>query len=163
MNIADDLQKLQQLYQSGAIDEHEFALAKAKLLDVPIGTDPELGASYEEAWFAADSREISARQWALFLHLSLLIPVIGLFVPIVVWQLKKDVLPGIDAHGRNAANWIISKIIYFVVSLVLMIVIIGIPMILALGVVSIVFPIIAAIKANGGEAWRYPLAISFFR
>ena len=33
MTIADDLQTLQQLHQSGALNDDEFALAKAKLLN----------------------------------------------------------------------------------------------------------------------------------
>ena len=37
MNIADELQKLQQLHQSGAISDEEYAAAKAKLLDSPPG------------------------------------------------------------------------------------------------------------------------------
>ncbi len=34
-------------------------------------------------------------------------------------------------------------------------------MIIATGTPGIVFPIIAAIKANHGEVWKYPLSISF--
>jgi uncharacterized protein len=39
---------------------------------------------------------------------------------------------------------------------------IGLPMLLTLIVVAIVFPIIGAIKANDGEVWKYPLSIPFF-
>ena len=35
MNLADELQKLQQLHESGALDDEEFSLAKAKLLNDP--------------------------------------------------------------------------------------------------------------------------------
>ena len=66
-----------------------------------------------------------------------------------------------DAHGKNAANWLISAAIYAVVSVLLVFVVIGIPMLIALGAASIAFPIIAAIKANNGELWKYPLAITF--
>jgi uncharacterized Tic20 family protein len=80
----------------------------------------------------------------------------------VIWQLKKADLPGLDVHGKNAVNWIISLIIYFVVSLVLCMVGIGFVLLFALGIVGLIFPIIAAIKANDGEAWKYPMAIAFF-
>jgi uncharacterized Tic20 family protein len=76
---------------------------------------------------------------------------------------KKDELPGIDVHGKNVANWILSKIIYAVISLILVLAIIGIPLLIALGVISIIFPIIGAIKANNGEVWKYPLSIPFFK
>jgi uncharacterized Tic20 family protein len=86
----------------------------------------------------------------------------GLIVPIVIWQLKKNELPGIDAHGKNAANWIISHIIYVVLCVLLILAVIGIPLLVALGIISIIFPIVAALKANSGEVWKYPLAIPFF-
>src|SRR5207248_4635078 len=51
------------------------------------------------------AQEQQTRQWALFLHLSILagfvVPFAGLIVPIVIWQLKKAELPGIDVHGKN--------------------------------------------------------------
>ena len=103
----------------------------------------------------------------MLLHLSMLaglvIPLAGLIIPILIWQMKKDELPLIDAHGKNAMNWIISSLIYAVACLILWLLLIGIPLSIALGVVSIVFPIIAAIKGNNGEVWMYPLAISFFK
>jgi uncharacterized Tic20 family protein len=40
--------------------------------------------------------------------------------------------------------------------------IIGIPLLVAVAVLSIVFPIVAAIKASNGEVWKYPLTIRFF-
>jgi uncharacterized Tic20 family protein len=60
-------------------------------------------------------------------------------------------------------NWLISSLIYFVVSLVLAIVLIGILGLVALGIMSIVFPIIGGIKANNGELWEYPLTIKFLK
>jgi uncharacterized Tic20 family protein len=42
-------------------------------------------------------------------------------------------------------------------------VLIAIPLLIALGVIGIIFSIVAAIKANNGEVWKYPLAITFFK
>jgi uncharacterized Tic20 family protein len=112
-----------------------------------------------------DDRQV--RQWAMILHLSLLagyvIPLAGLVAPIIIWQLKRDEMPGLDAHGRVVANWIVSSIIYLGISLVLIFVVIGIPLIMLLGVVGVVFPIIGGIKANDGILWKYPMSIAFFR
>jgi uncharacterized Tic20 family protein len=167
MNIADELQKLQELRQSGAINDDEFARAKASLLDQSLAAQPVEAAPPGKGWFAAESQEAQTRRWACLLHLSILsgfvIPIAGLAVPILIWQLKKDTLPGIDVHGKNALNWIISKIIYAVVCVLLIFAIIGIPLLVALGVAAIVFPIIAGIKANNGQVWKYPLAISFLK
>jgi uncharacterized protein len=164
MTIADDLQRLQQLHQSGALNDDEFALAKAKLLNGSCDVQPAWGA-ITDADVGPEKQDQETRKWAFILHISVLaafvLPLAGLIAPIVIWQLKKDELPGLDAHGKNAINWIISAAIYLVVSVPLVLVIIGIPMLIALGAAGIVFPIIAAIKANHGEVWKYPLSISF--
>ncbi len=167
LSIADELEKLRQLHESGAIDDHEFSWAKARILDGPPAPAPVKTALFDE--FSAGSATIDdeTRRWAFLLHLSVLagfaLPVAGLIIPIVIWQLKKPELPGIDAHGLNALNWIMSLMLYSVVAIVLVFAIIGIPILMALGTVAIAFPIIAAIKANNGEVWKYPLSISFLK
>ncbi len=158
MDIADELQKLQQLRQSGAISEDEFAQAKAKLLSpAPSG----LGAV-----FGGAATEQQARQWAMVLHISQLagfvVPLAGLLAPILIWQLKKADVPGLDEHGKIVANWIVSEILYAVGCIVLSFLVIGVPLLLILMVLGIVFPIMGAVKANNGETWKYPMSISFF-
>jgi uncharacterized protein len=110
---------------------------------------------------------MNARQWAMFLHFSLLagfiIPILGLIVPIIIWQLKKTDLPEIDAHGKVVVNWIISAIIYWIVCVLLVFALIGYPLLFVLAAVCIIFPIIGGIKANNGELWKYPLSIQFLK
>jgi uncharacterized Tic20 family protein len=159
MNIPDELQKLQQLHASGALSAEEFATAKARLLQgyaagpAPFPAPP------------APNHAQDTRQWALFLHLSqflgYLIPLAGFLAPILIWQLKKNDCPGLDAHGRAVVNWLISGLIYAAISGVLVLVLIGIPLLWALALAGILFPIIGAIKANSGEVWKYPLSIPF--
>lgn len=107
------------------------------------------------------------KQTGMFLHLSQLlnfvVPFGGVVAPVLIWQLKKDEIPALDAHGKMVANWMISSLIYGIVSLILCIVLIGILGLLALAVTSIVFPIIGAVKANNGEHWEYPLTIKFLK
>jgi uncharacterized Tic20 family protein len=165
MNLAEELQKLQELHQSGAINNEEFARAKAKLLNAQ--PDPVVFASPEVGGSSAPSQDEQTRLWAMILHLSLLagfvVPMAGLVAPILIWQLKKTDLPGIDVHGKNALNWIISALIYAVVCVILIFVIVGIPLLIALALVSIIFPVIAAIKANNGEVWKYPMTITIIK
>ena len=107
------------------------------------------------------------KQTGMFLHLSQLlnciIPLAGIVVPIVIWQVKKDEMPALDAHGKMIANWMISALIYGVVSFVLTFVLVGILGFIALGIMGIVFPIIGGIKANKGEFFEYPLTIKFLK
>ena len=106
-------------------------------------------------------------QWALFLHLSQLagyiVPVAGWIVPILIWQLKKQEMPELDAHGKVVINWILSALIYGAVGIILVFVLIGIPILIVLMMLGIIFPIIGAVKADSGIVWNYPLSIKFFR
>jgi uncharacterized protein len=107
------------------------------------------------------------RTWAMILHLSLLsgliVPLAGLIVPVIIYILKKDSLPGIVPHGHVVFNWMISALIYAVVSMVLIVIGIGILLLAALAILSIVFPIIGGVKASEGEVWTYPLSIKFLK
>ncbi len=113
----------------------------------------------------SNSLNANPNTWAMILHLSMLLgptTLIGYVAPIVIWQIKKNTMPEIDAHGRAAANWIISSLIYGAVCVVLFFFLIGFPLAILLAVLGIVFPIIAGIKASDGEVWNYPLSIRFF-
>lgn len=109
-------------------------------------------------------------QWALMLHLSqfagFIVPVAGFVAPIIIWQLKKNDLPGLDIHGRIVTIWMLSELVYAVVLFLMMLTIILIPVVwiagMVLGVVGVVYPILGAIKANDGIVWKYPGSISFF-
>ncbi len=107
------------------------------------------------------------RQWAVLLHLSTLLgfvlPVLGFIVPIIIWQWKKAELPGIDAHGKVVANAIVSYIIWGAIALPLCLLLIGFFLLWILGILAVIFPIIAALKARDGQVWDYPLCFKFFR
>jgi uncharacterized Tic20 family protein len=103
----------------------------------------------------------------MLLHLSAILgwtgmPLLGLVVPIVIWQVKKDDLPEIDIHGRNVANWLITSLIYFGICFVACFVFVGVPMMALLFVAAIAFPLIGGLKANNGVVWEYPLTFRFF-
>jgi uncharacterized protein len=109
---------------------------------------------------------VNSKQWAMCMHLAQLIhflPPLGLIIPIVIWQLKKEEFPDLDAHGKIIANWIISALIYIFLCIPLFFVGIGIIVIPLIYVLWIIFPIIGAIKAINGETWKYPLSIRFFK
>ena len=50
-----------------------------------------------------------ARQWAMFCHfaafLGLVFPFGNLLGPLIVWQIKKDMDPFVDAQGKEALNF----------------------------------------------------------
>ena len=105
-------------------------------------------------------RDRETNQWAMFIHFSILagwvVPLAGLVVPIILWQIKKDELPGIVPHAHIVLNWIVSSLVYAAICFVLMFILIGVLGFMALGIVTIVFAIIGGLKANEGEVWEYP-------
>ncbi|MCJ8204444.1 DUF4870 domain-containing protein [Pseudomonas sp. SMV71] len=101
-----------------------------------------------------------ARQWAMFCHLSALlgiwIPFGTLIGPLVLWQLKRESDPFIDAQGKEALNFQITVAIASAISLLLMVVVIGFFLFGLIAIGALVLTIIGGVKANEGQAYRYP-------
>ena len=159
MSMADEIEKLNQLRLSGAITEEEYQTSKSALLNGQQVADKKPNQ-------VVVSTQMDEKTWAILLPLSqfcgFLIPLAGLVVPIVLWQVKKNESQLIDQHGRIVANWLVTAFIAGIVFFMLSFLLIGIPLLILLGVLCIVFPIVGAIKANDGIAWPYPGSYRFF-
>lgn len=109
---------------------------------------------------AAGDKEKQTRQWAMFIHFSILagwvIPLAGLIVPIILWQMKKDELPGIVPHAHIVMNWMVTSLVYAAICFVLLIIVIGAFGFMVLGIATIIFAIVGGLKANDGITWEYP-------
>lgn len=109
-----------------------------------------------------------ARLWAMICHLAglagLVVPVVGCIVgPLVVWQIKKEEFPFVDEQGKEAVNFQISMLIYGVVAALLIFACIGTVLLPAVALFDLIFLLIAAVKANDGHHYRYPLTIRFIK
>ncbi|MHC4993974.1 MAG: DUF4870 domain-containing protein [Planctomycetota bacterium] len=182
MTIAKEIEDLNQLKKLGAISERDYRQAREALLSIeparergnhaapppppPPPPPPQRSAHPVSGGINIDHVGMSDNTWAMFLHLSQLmghaVPLAGLIAPIVLWAIRKDESPLIDRHGRTVFNWLITSILLIFLCIPLIFIGIGIPLIIILGILIIVFPIIGAIKANAGEVWRYPMSICFF-
>jgi uncharacterized Tic20 family protein len=151
--FADELEKLEQLKARGTLTPEQFEEAKNRLLS---GSAPASDGVFG----------IGEGTWCMLMHLAQLLgyaaPVLGWVCPIVMWAVSKDRSVMADRHGRVILNWILSSLIYFIVGGLLSFLLIGIPLLIALVVVSVIFVIIGAIRANDGILWPYPLSIRFF-
>lgn len=90
---------------------------------------------------------------------GLVIPFGNIIGPLIVWLLKKDTMPFVEEQGREALNFQLTLAIVAIIGIILLFVFIGIFVLLAVYVLNIIFPIIAAIKANDGISYRYPFAL----
>lgn len=111
-----------------------------------------------------------ARQWITILHISALagFVLVGfgqILGPLLVWLLKKNEVPGLDAAGRDVLNFQISWTLWWALSWVFVAVgwclIIPLAVPLVLLAAWVVFGILGAIKASDGVPYRFPLTIRF--
>ncbi len=116
----------------------------------------------EEDASAVTSPSKEERTWAMVAHLSAfaghVLPGVGQLVgPLVVWLIKRDSMPYVDNQGKEALNAQISFTIYGAIAWVLCFVLIGFLFLFVIYVADIVLVIMAAIAANEGKPYRYPL------
>ena len=83
--------------------------------------------------------------------------------PLVIWLIKKDTMPFVDEHGKESLNFQITVIIAYAVSGVLACIGVGIVLVVVVGILHLIFPIIAGIAAYDGRSYRYPLTIRMIR
>ncbi|OEJ98511.1 tRNA modification GTPase [Flavivirga aquatica] len=105
-------------------------------------------------------------QLLVIAHLSQLITLItgfgSLLLPLILWFTQKEKIYQMDKHGKNIINFQLSLIVYCIICIPLILVFgLGLLGFLILGIISVVFPIVNAIKASRGEAPTYPLSLSF--
>jgi len=108
------------------------------------------------------------RMWAMFCHLSglagFIFPFFGnIIAPLIIWLIKKEEYPLVNDQGKESLNFQISISIYAIASCILMFILIGIPLLIIILIFNLIVIIMASIKANEGEKYRYPLTIRFIK
>ncbi len=104
------------------------------------------------------------RNWAVAAHLSSFVAAyvaLGFLGPLVVLHAVGNRSAYVRRHAVEALNFNLSVLLYAAASAVLILILIGLPMLLALGLLYLVSVILAAMAASRGEEYRYPLTIRF--
>lgn len=119
--------------------------------------------------------ESQARTWNMLCHLSALagfigVPLGNVLGPLIIWQIKKNEIPSVDAHGKAALNFQITVLlaglvtgIAFFIGTFICVGWLLLPVLILIGLAGLIFPIIAGIKANNGEDYKYPWMIDFVK
>jgi uncharacterized Tic20 family protein len=97
------------------------------------------------------------RLWATLAHLSIF--AFALIAPILILVILGKRSAFVTDQAKEALNFHITVFLASVVSVILILVIVGFFLLLAIGVGAVVLGIIAAIRANSGEAYRYPFTL----
>jgi uncharacterized Tic20 family protein len=107
------------------------------------------------------------RMWAMLCHLAALAGIVfpfgSIIGPLVVWLIKREDSDFIDRNGKEALNFQISVAIYAIVAGLTIIVLVGIILLPAVFLFSLIMIIVASVKTNNGEHFEYPLCIRFIR
>lgn len=106
------------------------------------------------------------RSLLVLTHLSQLLTLVSgfgsLILPLILWLTQKDSVYQMDAHGKRIINFQLSLIVYAILCLPLILLLgLGVIGLILLGFISVVFPIINAIKVSHGQTPSYPLSLNF--
>ena len=118
----------------------------------------------------SDAPQVSKEEqnWAMGCHLAalagFLLPFGTIIGPLVIWLIKRAEMPMVDRHGKESLNFQITAAIAFLICVPLMFVLIGFPLMIAVGIADLVLTIIAAVKVSGGDLeYKYPFAIRLLK
>ncbi|HAM25194.1 MAG TPA: DUF4870 domain-containing protein [Microbacteriaceae bacterium] len=120
-------------------------------------TTPPAGNPYQTAQPFSPADE---KLWATLIHLG---GIFFYFLPALIgYIVLKDRGPFIRQHSTSALNFQLTVLLGYAVGLfTIWIFFIGAIILAAVAVVNIVFSIVAAVAANRGEYYVYPVAIRF--
>lgn len=80
--------------------------------------------------------------------------------PLIIYLVKKDESSFVAYHAKESLNFQITMAL---IVILLFITIIGILLIWAVGIITLVLVIVATIKASDGKLYRYPICIRFIK
>ena len=108
------------------------------------------------------------QNWAMICHLSalagFLIPFGNILGPLVVWLIKRGEMPLVESNGKEAINFQITVSIAMLICIPLVFVLIGIPLMFAVGLGALILTIMAAVKVSNGEFdYKHPLTIRLLK
>jgi len=108
----------------------------------------------------------SDKIWAIFSHLSAFLS-LALILPLVVYLAMKNESAYVRDNAREALNFHLSLLVYAIGCGLLALTLIGAPLaafvLICLGLTTLVLSIVAAIRANEGKVYQYPITIRFVK
>ena len=146
----DDLDRLKKLFDEGTITQEEFEREKARILSSGYAVK-------QTGWDVG----IDENSFVALMHASQFLS--SFIIPLILWIMFREKSAKVDAAGKDILNFEISLAIYFFISGLLAILLIGILLLIGIGIASVILIIIAIIKALNGEQWKYPLTIQILK
>ena len=92
-----------------------------------------------------------------------LLGLIGFVGPLIIWLIKNAESPAVDKNGKESLNFQLSILIYSLGAWLSSFILIGFVLFPAVIIFNYVMVVIAAVKTNKGEDFKYPLCIRFIK
>lgn len=115
----------------------------------------------------------SEKNMAMFCHLSalvggllfswMMIPIGNLLGPLIIWLLKKDSMPLVNEHGKEALNFQITVSIAIGACLLTAFLLLPILLAFIIAIGALVLTIIGTVKASNGILYRYPFNLRLIK
>ncbi len=112
------------------------------------------------------------RLWATLAHVGSLIAAavaMAFLAPLIVLLVKGNTSPFVRRHAVESLNFQITLLILLAIGILVSIFTLGIALIVVIpvgvvvGVAALVFIILASVRANNGEDYRYPMTLRLVR
>jgi uncharacterized Tic20 family protein len=106
------------------------------------------------------------RLWAMLAHLLSFVAAyiaLGFLAPLVILLVFGPRSAYVREHAVESLNFNLTWLLYAIVAVVLALLLVGILILIALGIAYVIFVVIASVRANNGQMYRYPLTIRFIR
>jgi uncharacterized protein len=112
------------------------------------------------------------RTWALASHIGSIVGAwiaMAFLAPLAVLLIRGNSSPFVRHHAVESLNFQLSMLLYLIAGVLLSLLTLGlglvvvVPVGIVLGVLWLVFVVIATIKASNGESYRYPITIRFVK
>lgn len=99
--------------------------------------------------------------WATLIHVGGIF--FGFLPALIGYLVLKDRGPFVRDHTATALNFQLTMLIAAIVGSVLTLVLVGFLILVGVSIAILVLSILAAVAANRGQAYTYPLAIRFIK
>lgn len=114
--------------------------------------------------------------WRVLAHASAFIQLVGVpsvVGPLIVWLIRRDD-PVVEPHAREALNFQLSLLIYFVAGVViafiaaltivgLLLTVLIVIALIVLFLLELIFALLGTLAASRGEMYRYPLNLNLIK
>lgn len=113
---------------------------------------------------SAASNKLSEQDERNYTSLMNLLGIFFSFLPALIGYLVwKDQSDFLKRNLASALNFQLTMIIAYIVGSILSLVVIGIFVVMAAGILTLIFSIMAFVKTREGSDYKYPLAIPFIK